>query len=114
MAAVVLCTSGVAYLMLILLHHLFLLGMIRVRERGLVLMICRRSETLLKVEVSVLAAYVLVVFHEFMPYRVGRTGRKFNSTGVSLGIPISGRLIRIEPMPRALDDRCALVESVIL
>lgn len=70
--------------MLILLHHLFLLGMIRVRERGLVLMVCRRSETLLKVEVSVLAAYALVVVFEFMSNRVRSTGCKFVSAAVGL------------------------------
>lgn len=60
-SAIVLCASGVAYLVLVLLHHLFLSRMVREGELRFILVILGRSETLLKVEVSVLAAYIVVV-----------------------------------------------------
>lgn len=69
-STVVLCTSGITYLMLVLLHHLFLFGVIGEWEWGFVLMILGRSETLLKVEVSVLAADFLVVVSEYITYMV--------------------------------------------
>lgn len=82
--AVVLLAPVVINLMLVLEHHLFLFRMIREWERGFVFMICRWSETLLKVEVSVLAPYVLVVVFELLVHRVYISGCEFDSAEVGL------------------------------
>lgn len=86
LSAVALCTSGITYLVLVLLHHLLLFGVIREGELRFILVSLGWSETLFKVEVSVLAAYAFVVFKELSKYMVG-CRCKFKGTFNGLIIP---------------------------